>query len=70
MKIIAFNGSPKGAEAERFFLKDKKTHHCIGCFHCWIKTPGKCIFDDDMTELIQKYNISRYCNLCNSVICR
>lgn len=29
-------------------------HHCIGCFGCWIKTPGVCIINDQaqpITEL-------------------
>lgn len=32
-------------------------HHCIGCFGCWIKTPGICVLKDgygNMGELISK----------------
>lgn len=31
----------------------KNIKACIGCFHCWAKTPGKCIHKDDMDEIIQ-----------------
>ncbi len=24
---------------------------CIGCFGCWVKTPGKCILNDDYNEM-------------------
>lgn len=24
---------------------------CLGCFNCWIKTPGKCIINDSYTQM-------------------
>lgn len=27
---------------------------CLGCFHCWRETPGKCCISDDMTMVIEK----------------
>ena len=24
----------------------KKINHCLGCFDCWLKTPGECIIHD------------------------
>ncbi len=44
-----------GAQTELIELAKYKINHCIGCFTCWIKTPGKCIHKDDMAGLLEKY---------------
>ena len=36
---------------------NSKIQNCIGCFGCWIKTPGKCVIRDayeDMGEMLAK----------------
>lgn len=44
-----------GAETESVLLSEKEIKHCVGCFSCWIKTPGVCAIDDDMKGLIEQY---------------
>jgi len=36
-----------GAPIETFGLHEMKLAHCLGCFSCWLKTPGICVEDDD-----------------------
>ncbi len=36
-------------------IEQDELHHCIGCFNCWIKTPGICSFDDLGRKLNQSY---------------
>lgn len=35
-----------GFDPEVFDLELEDLHHCTGCFGCWLKTPGVCIFGD------------------------
>jgi multimeric flavodoxin WrbA len=45
-----------GAATETLYLKDYKIKHCLGCYGCWVQTPGRCLQKDDMTEvLFDKY---------------
>lgn len=44
-----------GAETETLYLRNYKIKHCLGCFSCWVKTPGRCIQKDDMAELLERY---------------
>ena len=34
-----------------FSKKINDIHPCLGCFKCWLKTPGKCIINDSYTEM-------------------
>jgi len=36
-------------------LREMKIHHCSGCFDCWYKTPGTCMFKDEMREVCREY---------------
>ena len=41
-----------GAEVKTIPLSGKKINNCIGCYNCWTKTPGICVFKDDMPDLL------------------
>ncbi len=42
------------AEVETIYSKGLDLGDCRGCFNCWSSTPGKCIQDDEMTEILEK----------------
>ncbi len=39
--------SAQGVETGELVLRDMKYSPCRGCFNCWVKTPGLCVFKDD-----------------------
>lgn len=43
-----------GAEVELLYTRKLDVRPCLGCFSCWIKTPGKCVQEDDMAMLLRK----------------
>jgi hypothetical protein len=32
---------------EMLTLRDMDIKHCLGCWDCWLKTPGRCVVKDD-----------------------
>jgi multimeric flavodoxin WrbA/putative sterol carrier protein len=46
----------EGADVSVVSLRTQKIAPCIGCFKCWVgKTAGRCIFSDDMDEILENY---------------
>lgn len=45
-----------GAETELVSLRGHRINPCIGCFKCWDRHPGKCIFKDGMPSLYEKFH--------------
>ena len=35
-----------------FTIADMDIHYCSGCFGCWVKHPGRCMFKDDMDKVL------------------
>ncbi|MFW9806003.1 MAG: flavodoxin family protein [Candidatus Thorarchaeota archaeon] len=43
-----------GADVETIYSKGLDLGDCRGCFNCWSSTPGKCIQDDEMRDILDK----------------
>ena len=54
--LSAFENSLKesGCEVKSYTLRDKKVKQCVGCFDCWLKTPGVCRFKDDVEGILRE----------------
>lgn len=45
----------QGNEVKLIMLRKKKITDCIGCYACWLKTPGICALKDEQEEVLQGY---------------
>jgi putative NADPH-quinone reductase len=43
-----------GAEIKDVDLTALSVAHCHGCYHCWLITPGACVHQDDMGDLLEE----------------
>ena len=41
-------------KVESILLCDIEIAPCMGCFGCWVQTPGVCLIDDDAREVTRK----------------
>jgi len=41
-------------EVHDLVLRDIEIAPCMGCFGCWVQTPGVCLIDDDAREVTRK----------------
>ena len=39
------------SEVQYIDLSALQINHCIGCFGCWTKTPGRCVIRDDAPQV-------------------
>jgi len=44
----------RGLAATLFDLTAMEIKPCLGCFGCWLKTPGRCIIKGDMDEIVAR----------------
>ncbi|MBO4374264.1 MAG: flavodoxin family protein [Lachnospiraceae bacterium] len=44
----------RAAETEFIEAAPLKISHCIGCNHCWLKTPGECAIKDDYEIILKR----------------
>ncbi|MBW9172469.1 flavodoxin family protein [Clostridium estertheticum] len=45
----------KNIEIKLFEINRDNIKSCIGCFGCWIKTPGECVIDDSLNSINKAY---------------
>ena len=55
-------------EAMQIKLRDMDIRYCTGCWGCWVKTPGKCVFTDDSQDVCREYIRSDFVLMASPVL--
>ena len=58
-----------GSDAHIVVLNGDDIKPCLGCFQCWVKTPGLCVMTDDRTNIITSQEIRSDVLVLLSKIC-
>lgn len=51
LNILQEQLSADGHSCVNLTLRELEAGYCTGCWSCWVKTPGECIFKDDSHEV-------------------
>lgn len=57
-----------GHSAKELILRDMQYSPCRGCFNCWVKTPGTCVFKDDGDIICREFITSDIVVLSSPII--
>jgi hypothetical protein len=58
----------RGHKVQELPLKDMKIQYCVGCFGCFIKTPGVCLIKDDTENVSRAFIQSDLALMASPVI--
>jgi multimeric flavodoxin WrbA len=48
---------PVASEEHIIFSATPPVHCCVGCFGCWIRTPGKCVIADRGADFVRPFSL-------------
>ena len=51
-----------------FQLREMDIRYCVGCFNCWVKTPGECIATDASRDICHEYINSDFVVFASPII--
>ena len=54
-EIIVTHLEGLGWQVDSFTLRDVDVSSCLGCFGCWVRTPGLCVIDDAGRDIARLY---------------
>jgi multimeric flavodoxin WrbA len=57
-----------GHTVQVFTLRDMKITPCLGCFDCWVKTPGLCSIKDDAVEIAKTFITADHVIFCSPLL--
>lgn len=49
--VVKKSLTQKGFEITEKRLEEEELKYCVGCFGCWVKTPGQCVRKDTMDDI-------------------